>query len=91
MFFILTIRNEQETRCIGCYDSLVRAQQHILNNSGDMFEGGYYQYAVIVRVETNRLYPNSTEYNWYRFDVEDLAIEISRPEELCRFTAYIFG
>jgi hypothetical protein len=54
MFFILTVRNEQETRCIGCYDSLVRAQQHILNNSGDMFEGGYYEYAVIFAFGNSR-------------------------------------
>ena len=91
MYFILTIRDTQEARCPGYYCSLNRARQAVENNYCDMFECGYYKYAVILYIRENCLYPDPQEWAWYSCDIDDNVEKIERPVELSNYYPYILG
>jgi hypothetical protein len=47
LYFVTTVRKNEDTRCIGYYLSLKVARDVIKNNVESLCEAGYYQYIVI--------------------------------------------
>lgn len=99
MFFISTIRTNAEgvddQRPVGCYKNWESAALRVKNNVCDIFEDGYYEYAVIVFIDEG-LYPPQQEMQWYEYDRErNLGIEIDRPQlvhiDNQDFVPYIVG
>lgn len=60
MYFITTIGIRKDgtihDRTIGMYKSYRKAKKRIMQNACDMFEQGYYKYALIVKVKEG-IYP----------------------------------
>ena len=59
MYYIITVRHD-DYRCIGYYKSPANAANAIERNACDMFEDGYYRYALIQWVDAG-LYPDMKE------------------------------
>lgn len=89
MYFIVTIKDEQESRCIGYESSLLTAATKILSNACDMFEDGYYRYAVILKIQKG-LYGNISEQGWYQYQDNKIE-EIPRPVALLTYIPYAIG
>ena len=84
MYVISTIRFNAEgvddQRPVGYFDTAEKAALRIENNVCDIFEDGYYQYAVIVEM-FDGLYPAQREIQWYAFNRDThLGYKIERPE-----------
>lgn len=84
MYFISTIRLNAEgiddQRPIGYFDTAEKAALRVENNVCDIFEDGYYQYAVIIEI-FDGLYPSQREIQWYSFDKDTrLGYKIGRPK-----------
>lgn len=102
MYFITTIRyietdNEaqNDARTIGYFRTFAEAHDKVMSNAGDMFECGYYQYAVISRMGQG-LYRMPQEIQWYSSHRDergtvDSVVTDAKPEELENFQLYIIG
>ena len=97
MYFVTTLRvlddcviDDCRTICMSnsygyCYNG-------VMKNAVDMFEDGYYNYAVITFVEEG-FYPSQAEQSWFKYEkgkVELLPI-YRRPEEIGDYQIYIIG
>lgn len=83
MYLILTVYVSDRgawvrERCPGYYRHIETAINRILVNSGDIFECGYYNYAVIVKVDQG-LYPHQEEVHWFEYGFEGDINYCSRP------------
>lgn len=60
MYFILTIGYKNNLivhqRCIGYFRHFETAKKRVLDNACDMFEDGYYNYAIVAKLEQG-IYP----------------------------------
>jgi len=87
MYFVRTIKvvgdNIEDYRTPGFYKTCSKAQDCIKNNWGDIFENGFYNYAVIEYIKPG-LYEDIIEKNWYWYDTNlEKAVELSgRPRVL---------
>ena len=94
-YFIATIRNIDiegaiGTRVVGYYEDLETARKCVEENWGDIYEDGYYKYAVIEDVEPG-LY-QSCESTPIFFEWKDDGFkEIDRPVELKGFFGLTIG
>ena len=69
-------------RAPGYFRKLDEAFECISHNRGDIFEDGYYNYAVIERIGQG-LYPTVDEIQWFFYDSADGSITtVTRPEVL---------
>lgn len=100
MNFITTIglkeNKEPRERTIAMYKDFYKAKSRILENACDMFEDGYYKWAVISKIEEG-IYPLSYLFDenntWFFFDENKNEIKElkERPEELIDYDLYIIG
>lgn len=75
MYFIMTIRfivdgellSISDYRGVGYFRKWEEAHKKVMDNAGDIFEDGYYNYAVILKIGQG-LYPNQREESWYAYD-----------------------
>ena len=72
IYTISTIRSFDEhgnisNRVVGFYRSRALAEKVIETNSGDIYEQGYYPYAMIEEVEEG-LYPYCPNALWYKWE-----------------------
>jgi len=66
-------------RAPGYFRKLDEAFECISKNRGDIFEDGYYNYAVIERIGPG-LYPHIEEIQWFYYDRNDRSIlTVERP------------
>lgn len=106
MYFISTIRIAgcvvDDCRTIYFTSSYGDAYQNVLQNAVDMFEDGYYQYAVITFINEGEFYPSKSEQQWFQFkrltdDVFEVTsndyeiVTIDKPYELKEYRPYIIG
>ena len=99
MYFISTIRIAgcivDDCRTICFTSNYGDAYQSVLNNAVDMFENGYYQYAVITFMKEGEFYPSQVEQQWFQFKpLQDGGYDIStidKPHELKDYRPYIIG
>lgn len=100
--YIYTITLIQESskkashnRCMGWFTNLKEARDAVLSNAGDMFEVGYYKYAVIERCEMG-IYCHIDKEYWFEAHyleggdaLRPLVAEIEMPpkeyEGVCNF------
>ena len=66
MYFITTM-NKDDVRCVGYYSELIDAFEAVVNNYCDLYEAGYYPYAVIENIPEG-IYHYDTEPIWFEFD-----------------------
>ena len=95
MYFITTIyikNKEVETeRTIGMYSSEEYARGNVERNVHDMFEKGYYNYAVISKMGYGT-YQTPEIIGWYYYDVRTKEVtECETPEEMEKYYPYIIG
>lgn len=57
-----------DDRCPGFFRKYEEAYDCCINNKGDIFEDGYYNYAVIIR-QGEGLYRNEEEVQWFHFQI----------------------
>ena len=93
MYFITTLRIcghiIDDCRTIGMKSSYAGCYYDILTNAVDMFEGHYYEYAVITYIDEG-YYPDIVEQQWFRNT--ETGIEIcDKPEQLGDYQLYIIG
>jgi hypothetical protein len=67
LFFVTTLAEGVESRCVGLFDSLSSAQAVLTNNLGDLNEDHYYEWAVIEQVQEFGLYPRLTQVSWWEW------------------------
>lgn len=77
-------------RCPGYYRHIETAINRVLVNAGDMFERGYYNYALILKLDQG-LYPQGEEVYWFKYGSEGDIDYCSRPEGLTRNLPVIIG
>ncbi len=69
-------------RAPGWFRKFEEAYDCISQNRGDIFEDGYYNYALIERIGQG-LYPQVEEIQWFFYDRRDGSIlTVSRPEQI---------
>lgn len=95
MYFITTLRIcgniVDDCRTIGMKTSYGDCFRDVMSNAVDMFENGYYKYAVISHIDEG-FYPNICEQQWFKFDEELNSITtINKPEEIGGYNPYIIG
>ena len=94
MYFIVTIRTldriVDDQRCVGYYKRYSPTHDKVMNNNCDIFEDGYYRYAVIIKVDQG-LYPDRTEVQWFERYVDGSVATIERPERLDGWYPYVVG
>lgn len=83
LYFITTIRlnngDIDDQRPVGFFGSEQEAQLRIENDSCGIFECGYYQYAVIVKIKEG-LYPDQQEIQWFEYSESTETIgKIDKP------------
>ena len=89
----LDTKNEKfrDSRNVGWYNDLQEADKVLLNNYGDVYEDGYYPYAIIEQVPQG-LYPICETALFYRWDKDKKRyIQIEKPEELKHIINYSIG
>jgi len=72
LYFVATIRKVDKfgvsgSRTVGYFRTLQEAKDCIAQNWGDIYEDGYYPYAVIEGVEPG-LYPTTLDSIWYKWE-----------------------
>ena len=98
MYFVTTLRIlntiVDDCRTVGYFSSYGEAYRLCMENTYDIFENGYYQYAVITFVEEG-MYPNTEEQQWFKRNFNgtiDAILEYyRRPEEVGDYRPYIIG
>ena len=94
MYFITTVRTIEtdvdDQRCVGYYKHYNAAHTKVMDNSCDIFEDGYYRYAVIIKVSQG-LYPDKDEIQWFECDEHGGITTIERPDFLDRWYPYTIG
>ena len=53
-------------RSVGWFPTLDRAEEVVMNNEGDIYECGYYNYCVIEKVSPG-LYPDVSREEWFEW------------------------
>lgn len=91
-YFVATIRNiyTNSTRVVGFFDSLEQARNCVESNCGDIYEEGYYNYAVIEELESG-IYPacqNPIFYEWFGDKKTGGYREVSKPKEFEGFIGF---
>ena len=98
MYFVTTLRVLDKViddcRTVGYYKDYDKAFDACRNNICDIFEDGYYNYAVITFLEEG-LYPDGAEQQWFKFNKTNSADPIleyhKRPDEIGKYKPYIIG
>jgi len=97
MYFMTTLRVcgniVDDCRTIAMNSSYGDCYYGMLDNTFDIFEGGYYQYAVINFINEG-YYPNIIEQQWFKWvkDGDITAVELcNRPAEIGDYKPYIIG
>jgi len=96
MYFISMIRGFDKygtngNRCVGYFETFQEAEEAVINNDCDIYEAGYYPYAVIEGVKPG-LYAISEKSFWYQYNKETKKYEkIKFPEILSHFMGFTIG
>ena len=98
MYFITTLRVlntvVDDCRTVGYFKSYGDAYNRCKENVCDIFEDGYYKYAVITFVEEG-LYPNTEEQQWFKRNhlgqIEVILEYHTRPDAIGDYRPYIIG
>lgn len=95
MYFVTTlyIKNEEveNERTIGMYSSEEYASENVERNVHDMFEKGYYNYAVVSKMGYGT-YQTPDILSWYKYDAHTKEVsKCEMPEGMERYYPYIIG
>ena len=99
MYFITTVRvidgKIDDKRPVGYFIDYHEAKIRVEGNSCDMFEAGYYKYAVILKI-TEGIYPHQEEVQWFEYcKITDNVVEIKKPNikhiDDQEFRPYVIG
>lgn len=93
MYFITTITKDfNEFRCIGYFKDLSNAKRILEYNVHDVYECGYYPYAVIEFIPEG-IYRYDLEPQWYKWDkIDNKYIEcIFQPLEIKNCVGFAIG
>lgn len=66
MYFVTTVSEKHGNRCVGYFTDKETAVEVVENNIGDIYEAGYYPYAVIENIPEG-LYQYDTEPLWFTY------------------------
>ena len=99
MYFVTTLRVLDkevidDCRTVGYYKSYSDAYNCCKHNRGDIFEDGYYNYAVVTFVEEG-LYPDKCEQQWFKRNplgsIDTILEYHKRPDIIGEYIPYIIG
>lgn len=92
MYFITSISEKHGYRCVGYVSALEEAIDIVENNRCDLWEAGYYPYAVIENIAEG-LYQYDQSPLWFKYNIEKEIYEKSnRPEFIdSRFVGFGIG
>lgn len=79
MYFITSISEKHGNRCVGYVSKLEEAVDIVENNVCDLWEAGYYPYAVIENIKEG-IYQYDQSPLWFKYDeYEEGYIKSDRP------------
>ena len=79
MYFVSTINKHRGIRTVGYFSKYEDALEVVTKNYGDIYEEGYYPYALIENVPEG-LYKYDTEPQWFKWDIDGYK-QCDTPEE----------
>ena len=80
IYVVSTVRKNLHTRVVGWFRTLEEAKIIIVGNYGDIWEMGYYPYAIIEKIEAG-LYPTVLEEYWYEWREYTGYTYCAKPEQ----------
>jgi hypothetical protein len=87
---VTTVRRNRNTRTVAVCDSLRNAEELVLANAGDIYEEGYYPFAVVEEIDTNYVYPNIPSEQWYQWKDEGYA-KCDKPQDWQNIVSWGIG
>ena len=76
------LHSKSRIRTISVCTELETAQELVKGNYGDMYEVGYYPYAIIEETDCNGIYPHISKEDWFKWNKSLESYEsIEKPEE----------
>ena len=98
MYFVSTLRVLDKViddcRTVGYYKDYIDAYNCCKENRCDIFEDGYYNYAVITFVKEGT-YPDTEEQQWFKRNhngtIDAILEYYRRPEAVGEYRPYIIG
>ena len=95
IFTVTTLRSpdpsKMDERCVGYYLTLEDALECVENNYGDIFENGYYPWAIIEEMPPH-LYPHPVSFQWFKWDRQEKKyVACCIPEGLQNTSNYGIG
>ena len=78
-----------DCRAVGWFSTTEQAKKCIEENHGDIYENGYYPFALIEKV-CEGLYSHNEEIQWYSW-IKDCYVECDKPSELSYSIRFTMG
>ena len=90
IYTVTTLRElNTHGRTVGYFSDMEEAQEAVERNSCDIYESGYYPYAVVEEVEDG-LYPYCPKAQWYQWN-GGRYVKIPKPEGLKHVVNFSIG
>lgn len=90
MYFVTTVSEKNGTRCVGYFTDKDTAIEIVENNIGDIYEEGYYPYAVIENIPEG-LYQYDQNPLWFTYIDKTNKYQISSPPLFIRKEHHMVG
>lgn len=96
IFTVTTVRRANNPLCasprtVAWYKTFKSAERAILNNACDMYEDGYYPYAVIEEIGPG-MYPEVKKETWFEWDTNKKAyVPCKKPELFKNVVSFSIG
>ena len=86
MYYLQTVRvvdkEVDDRRTVMVTNNLYDVVDTALNNKADIYERGFYQYAVIQKISEG-LYPEWEDLLWFQYWDESCDAELIKPKDYC--------
>ena len=85
----------ERTRCVGYFETFEDAETRVINNVFDLYEEGYYPYAVIEDIKPGLYMSMDSTPIYYKFSrelgkYEKISVD-DLPEVVCHFRGFAIG
>lgn len=90
MYFVSTVGKHQNIRVVGYFSKYEDALEVVFKNYGDIYEAGYYPYALIENVPEG-LYKYDMTPQWFKWNIDYGYQPCDTPEEYKNMVGFGVG